>query len=337
MPTYFSHVRRIVLCLMVGVAAGAPSVSLAQTKVTIGTAKDPNLGSQILIAGARGFFRDEGIEADIKFFPTGGDLLSAFVGGSIQIGSASATPATVLRARPYPVTIIAQLADTAGGNQLIVREGTTELQQLYGKKVGLLKGTSSEALWNAVLRLHPEFDAGRVQLINMGGTEMLQGFTLGVVDGVVLWEPHSTRARKNAKGKILISGTHDHTGNRTVAQRIIGEHALLFTSESFVQQNPAAVRGVLAALAKADEFMRNNEPEATRILATTFEFSVEDMREVLGANRYTLRLDAQLVADLESVGKTLVAGGRIKEAPKARDWISGSLLGSVRPGWVALD
>src|SRR5688500_10131558 len=88
-----------------------PGTSLAQIKVSIGTAKDPNLGSQLVIARERGFFREAGVDADIKYFPSGGDLMAAFVGGSVQMGSSGSTPTTTLRARPYPVKIVAQVAD----------------------------------------------------------------------------------------------------------------------------------------------------------------------------------------------------------------------------------
>ena len=80
----------------------------AQTKVTIGTARDPNLGAQIVIAREKGFFRDAGLDADIKYFPSGGDLMSAFVGGSIAYGSAGATPVLTIQSRPFPLKIIAQ-------------------------------------------------------------------------------------------------------------------------------------------------------------------------------------------------------------------------------------
>jgi len=320
-----------------GVLLGLMSAqATGQTKVVIGTAKDPNLGSQIIVARDKGFFREQGLDAEIKFFPTGGDLMSAFVGGSVQMGTAGLTPVTLLRGRPYPVKVVAQVADISGAQQLIVKQNVTQLSDLYGKKVGLLRGTSPEALWNAIVRTHKDFDASKVQIVNMGATEMLEGFTLGVVDAVVLWEPHSTRARKSGKGKILVSGTHSYLGNKVESQRIFGDHALLFASESFVRDNAATVRAVVAALAKANDFMESNKTEAVALLAKEFDFEPGEMTTVLGANRYTLRLDDQLAGDMDALGEFMYGLKRLPQAPKARDWIDPTALRGVRPALVDL-
>lgn len=308
----------------------------AQTKVVIGTAKDPNLGSQIIVAREKGFFKEQGLDAEIKFFPTGGDLMSAFVGGSVQMGSAGLTPVLLLRGRPYPVKVVAQTSDISGAQQLIVRSNVKQLSDLYGKKVALLRGTSPEALWNAIVRAHPEFDATKVEIINMGATEMLQGFTMGAVDAVILWEPHSTRARKNGKGKILVSGTHSYLGDQDVEQRMVGDHALLFAAEGFVRDNGATVRAVIGALAKANDFMESNKAETVAMLAKEFDFDVADMTTIMGVNRYTLRLDDQLATDMDELGEFMHGLKRLPTAPKARDWIDPAPLKAVRPDLVRL-
>src|SRR5215510_8965943 len=91
-----------------------PLSSAAQTKIALGTAKDPNLAAQIAIASAKGFFREAGVDVDVKYFPSGGDLMTAVVGGTVGIGSSGSTPVTTLRSRPYPIKIIAQIADISG-------------------------------------------------------------------------------------------------------------------------------------------------------------------------------------------------------------------------------
>jgi NitT/TauT family transport system substrate-binding protein len=308
----------------------------AQTKVVIGTAKDPNLGAQIIIARDKGFFKEQGLDAEIKYFPTGGDLMSGFVGGSVQMGSAGLTPVTLLRGRPYPVKVVAQISDISGAQQLIVRPDVKELKQLEGKKVALLRGTSPEALWNAIVRAHRDFDASKVQIINMGATEMIQAFTLGNVDSVILWEPHATRARMAGKGKILISGTHTYLGDKTVEQRMVGDHSLLFASDTFVRENAATVRAVLAALAKANDFLGSNKNEAVQLLAKEFELEPAIMSGIMDENRYTLQLDDQLAADMNELAAFMKDLNRLPEAPKARDWIDPAPLQAVRPALVRL-
>ncbi len=134
-----------VLFTLISLVVAMPAIS--QTKVTIGTARDPNLGAQIVIAREKGFFREAGLDADIKYFPSGGDLMSAFVGGSVAYGSAGATPVLTIRSRPFPLKIIAQMSDISGAQQILVKRSVNSLDALRGKKIGLMRGTASEALF----------------------------------------------------------------------------------------------------------------------------------------------------------------------------------------------
>jgi ABC-type nitrate/sulfonate/bicarbonate transport system substrate-binding protein len=175
----------------------------AQTKIAIGTAKDPNLAAQVIIARDKGFFKEAGLDATISDFPSGGDLMAAFVGGSVQIATAGATPVITLGARPFSIAIVAQVSDISGAQQLLVHEGVDSLEQLYGKKIGVLKGTASEALFNSIVKGY-HLDASKFEIVNLGPTEMLQAFVRSQVDAVALWEPHSTRAREAGKGKTYL-------------------------------------------------------------------------------------------------------------------------------------
>jgi ABC-type nitrate/sulfonate/bicarbonate transport system substrate-binding protein len=324
------------MATLLAITVAGAGMAQAQTKVVIGTAKDPNLGAQIIIARDKGFFKEQDLDAEVKYFPTGGDLMSGFVGGSVQMGSAGLTPVTLLRGRPYPVKVVAQISDISGAQQLIVHPEIKQLSQLEGKKVALLRGTSPEALWNAIVRAHKEFDPSKVEVINMGATEMIQAFTLGDVDAVILWEPHATRARIVGKGKILISGTHTYLDDNTVDQRMVGDHSLLFASDAFVRDNAATVRSVLAALAKANDFIDNNKNEAVQLLAKEFELEPPVMNTIMGENRYTLQLDDQLAADMDELGAFMKSLNRLPEAPKARDWIDPAPLRAVHPALVRL-
>ncbi len=322
------------LAMLVGLLAGA-SVATAQTKVTIGTAKDPNLGSQIVIAREKGFFKEAGIDAEIKLFPSGGDLAAAFVGGSVQMGSSGATPVTILRARPYPIVIVARTSDNSGAQQLIVKQNIKTLDDLTGKRIGVMRGTGSEALLNAISKAYG-FDQAKAQLINMAPAEMVQAFASGTVDAISVWEPNCTNARKAGNGKVLVSATRSFIPGKEGPNRIHGEHAVLFTSQAFLRDQPAAVRGVLTALLKATEFIEKNRSETIPILAKEFGMEPADMADVLSGNRYTLSLDDEMAADLNKLADFLVALKRLPAPVRAADWMEPAALRALRPDLVKI-
>ena len=331
-----SHVRSNVVTGLLGLACLAmPLWSTAQTKIAVGTAKDPNLAAQIAVASARGMFKEAGADVEVKYFPSGGDLMTAVVGGSVVIGSSGATPTTTLRSRPYPIKIVSQIADISGAQQIIVKQTLKGIDELYGKKIAIMRGTASEALFNSFVQAYG-FDASKVELINMAPAEMLASFARGSVDAISVWEPNTTRARKASGGKVLVTGTRSNIPGKEGARRIYGDHAVLFTTETFLKEQPQAVRTVLRALVKADQFIRSNKQETTAILSKEFGLEPADMADVMESNKYTLELDDELVRDLDGVASFLFGLKRIQSEPKAREWIDAAPLREVQPSLVRL-
>lgn len=328
--------RKLLALTVLTLAWGAvPGVSTAQTKVAIGAGKDPNLAAQIVIARDKGFFKQAGLDVDVKYFPSAGDLMTAVVGGSVPIGSSGATPTTILRSRPFPIKILSQMSDISGAQQIIVRQGLKNPEELYGKKIAIMRGTASESLFNSFVKAYG-FDASKVELVNMAPAEMLASFSRGTVDAISVWEPHTTRARRAANGKMLVSGTKSMIPGKEGERRIYGDHSVLFATEAFIKAQPDTIKAVLTALANASDFIAANRSEANTLLAREFGLEPADMADVMASNNYTLAINDEMVRDLDQVAAFLHGLKRIESQPKAREWIEPALLRSVQPKLVSI-
>jgi len=330
---------RSVCALVAGALVAAiqlpAAAQTAPTAVTIGTGKDPNLAAQIVIARDKGFFKQAGLNVDVKTFPSAGDVMTALVGGSVSIGSSGATPTTTLRSRPFPIRILSQLSDISGAQQIIVKQGLKSPDELYGKKIAIMRATASESLFNSFAQAHG-FDAGKVELVNMAPAEMIASFLRGTVDAISVWGPHATRARKLANGKMLVSGTKSAIPGKEGERRIYGDHSVLFATESFIKEQPNVVKAVLTALARANDFIESNKTEATAILAKEFGLEQADMADVMASNRYTLAINDEMVRDLDQLAAFLLGQKRIQSQPKAREWIDPEPLKAVRASLVTI-
>jgi ABC-type nitrate/sulfonate/bicarbonate transport system substrate-binding protein len=322
------------LVLTLAVLPGS-TPALEATRLAIGTAKDPNLGTELVIARDKGFFKAVGLDVEIKYFPSGGDLTAAIVGGSLDIGSSGSTPTTTLRAVPFPIKIVAQMSDISGAQQIIVKPEIRRPEDLYGKRVAMLKGTSSEFMVDLLAKTY-RVDLSRLELVAMGPTEMLSSFIRGDVQAVSLWEPHSTRARKGGNGKILFSGTTSYVPGQEGPQRIYGDHSTLFAAEEFIRKNPTTVRAVLEALARSVEYIEKDPEGANAILAREFGMAPEDMRDIMKVNRYQMIIDQVMVDDLNRIAEFLFNAGKIKNKVSVREWLDVAPLRDVRPDWVKI-
>jgi ABC-type nitrate/sulfonate/bicarbonate transport system substrate-binding protein len=328
---------RVVLIALIPIGA-SPLLSPpaeAQTALSIGTAKDPNLASQIAIARAKGLFKEAGLDVNVNYFPSGGDLMAAVVGRSVEIGSSGATPMITLRARPYPIKILSQIADISGAEQIIVRSSIARPEDLYGKKIAIMKNTGSQALFESFVKAY-DFDASRVELVYMAPTEMIASFSRGDVDAIAVWEPFTTRARKLFNGKMLVSGTRSEIPDKQGDRRIYGDHSVLFATEEFIQKEPKTIKAVLTALAAACDLIESNRSEASGILAKEFGFDQADMNDIMTENNYTLALNDELVGDIDRLTDFLYGLKSIQSKPEARTWIDAAYLREVRPQLVTL-
>lgn len=327
----FPAIAALALLCSLSMASGGH----AQTAITIGTAQDPNVAAQIAIARDKGYFKDAGLDATISEFPSGGDLMAAFVGGSVQMGSAGTTPVIILRSRPYPVVIVARVSDISGVQQLIVQSDIRKPQDLYGKKIGVMKGTDSEAFFNAVVKNYG-LDVTKVTLVNLDPTEMIQAFVQKDVSAIAVWEPHATRARELGNGKTLISGTQSFIPGEEGPKRIFGGHAVLFASEDFVAKNGDTVRKVLTALYKANDFLTKHHSEALAILSKSFKLTLKQMTEIAEKNHYTLTLDGQMMQDLKASSDFLVSAGKLAKPVDVKAAVDPAPLRAVYPDLVKL-
>jgi NitT/TauT family transport system substrate-binding protein len=227
------------------------------------------------------------------------------------------------------------MSDISGAVQIVVKKSVKSLDDLYDKKFAIMPGTGSEAIFNSFARDY-SFDTGKLTLVNMAPAEMLSSFSRGDVIGFALWEPHTTRARKLFDGKVLVTGTKSDIPGKEGAKRIYADHSMLFATESFIRDKPAVVKSVLAALARAEDFLQSNRDEATQILGKEFGFDKADMTDIMASNRYTLELDDELVKDVNGLGEFLHGKKSIQSKPDARAFIDSAPLRSVRPEWVKL-
>ena len=73
-----------------------------EKKVVIATAPDPQLATEVIVAEEKNYFKDEGLQVEIKLFMSGADLMSAVASNSISLAAAGAVPTVNLRAGGYP-------------------------------------------------------------------------------------------------------------------------------------------------------------------------------------------------------------------------------------------
>lgn len=300
--------------------------------VTIGTARDPNLASEILVADAKGMFERYGLRAEVTLFPSGADLVTAAAAGDIQFASAGDVPSISLRASGADTIVIAQMSDISGAQYLLARpELGFDPQKLRRARVGVLQSTVGVLFIERFME-SLGVDSSELTMYNLAPADALAAYLRGDVDVIHVWQPMALQGQR-AGALVLAQANHSYAPGRE-GERLIRLYAVLFTQRSFAQAQPQVVENVLRALAEAVDFIRNHPDEAADIVARELNLDPADNKVFMGDNVYQMVIDDEFAAGLQGNIDFLASVRDFRVKPDVNTWIAPEFLKRVRPEWV---
>src|SRR5690606_29307250 len=311
----------------------AKQPSLEVSSLSIGTARDLQLASEIIVAIEEGYFSEEGLDIKLELFQSGADVTAALAGGSIPIGSVGDSPATILKGSGSSVQIIAQQSDISGAQSMVVNPNTIKTpEDLNGKKIAYSPGNTSEALFLQIVE-HYGLDTSSMDIYKMGGTEMTIAYEKGDIDAFVVWEPVILNTTKIGAMR-FISASQSYVPGEEGPQKLAGFHSVLLTDTKFAEKHPNTVKAVLRALSKAVAFIHESPDQAAAHAAETLQLDLADAIEIMSLNEYSLAITPELIEDIENTSSFLLANEKIKELPDFSEFVNPGFLLEVDPTLV---
>jgi NitT/TauT family transport system substrate-binding protein len=270
------HRSRILLRIASAALSGAvvcqAGVLHAQTqKIRIAHSSPSNTDAEFYVAVTKGFFREEGLEAElIQVNPRLGAM--AVMNGDVTFTTSfTSTFRGILQGLPLKLVFVVL---KRGMYFLIVPPEIKDVQDLRGKKLGVatLRGTD-HLVAEELLRLKG-FDPALLQPVAIGNTALrAQALTTGLVQVVALSPPHDLLVQK--QGFKVLAGPPE-----------VGLPASgLFTSVRLLKENPTLIKNSLRALIRANRLIEQNRQETIRILSKWVPQSPE-----IAARSYDLEL-----------------------------------------------
>ena len=309
-----------------------PALAADLTSLNIGTSSDPNNGGLLIAAKRMGYFKDNGLDVTLKYFPSAGDMVAAMAAGALYMGTGATVPTSTLRAGGFPAVVLAQQADISNAQEVVVSKDIRTPQDLMGKKVGALFGTTPQMLADAMWQ-HYKIPTDKVTMVNLGPADMVTALLRGDLAGAVLWEPWSSQAVKGGAHRLL-SGSESYVPGDSGPSPLIGVHSVLIAPKPWVDKNPEIVSEVLKSLIKADQFIKSQPDKAAAEVGAELRVPPDEMKQQMARNRYSLRIDAKLIRDMNLEAAFLRKNGKLKTPLQAADWVYPSPLAKVDPKLV---
>lgn len=242
-----------------------PSMAMAQQpKVTVGMASGVNQVTS-LVAAEQGYFKEEGLDVEIKPVVRGVLAVEAIVAGSMQFAEVS--DVVLFSAVDKGIPLVAIGAASRGFTGKMV--GTPSLGEvksmadLKGKRIGIQVGTGVHGVFLKLLE-QQGLSESDFQVSNVRVTDMPTAMASeGTFDAVLGWDPMMQRIVQAGKGKEIISARQF----QEMAE--ITYPLILVADKTYIAENRETVQRFVNAYAKAHKWIRDNPEGAFRIFSET--------------------------------------------------------------------
>ena len=252
------------LIFALGTLMALPSVAMAQGKITVGMASGVNQVPS-LVAVQEGFFKDEGLDVELKPVVRGNLAVEAIVAGSMQFAEVS--DVVLFTAVDKGIPLVAIGAGSRGFTGKMVGATTLgdvkSLADLKGKRIGIQVGTGVHGVFLNLVKKEglkeSDFQVSNVRVTDMP-TAMA---SKGTFDAVLGWDPMMQRIVQGGHGKEIISA------RRFQELAEITYPLILVADKSYVEKNRDTVQRFVNAYAKAHKWIRANPDGALKIFSKT--------------------------------------------------------------------
>lgn len=295
------------------------------TKITFATATWVGAGP-FYIAQEKGFYEEQGLDVDLKTVDDESSYGSIMGSGAVDALGQVLDRLVINKASGVDETVVMSFDQSSGGDGIIASQEIQSVADLKGKTVALDKSTTSYFFFLTALA-DAGVDEGDIEIKDMNADSAGTSFVQGDVDAAVTWEPWLTNASTREGGHLLCSSA-DYPN--TIVD------AVAF-SDSFIEENPDAVKGFVKAWNEAvDWYNDGSQEEGNQIMAKGLGIELDDFEDqVKGVTFYdqdanTIFFSQSEKENVYTVTQTAIDlwadRGIIGEAFDSGDMITGDFL-----------
>ena len=325
--------RRWLPATLVLLLACAPATAPAPTAAPVAPIKLSIAGtlgpasSLVSIAADQGFLKSNGLDADIRIYPSSADAVNALMGGEIVGTTPSAQVVNSLMGRGADIKVLSVFSRNPRDMKVVTSSDITKPEDLRGQKVAVVGGSASEFLITQYLQ-KGGLTTKDVELVKADPPEVVAAMDRGDAKAFALWEPFPSNALRLMGDKGQIRAYSEDLGYKGTLFQVM--------TTKFLTENPDAGVRLMRAYAQAEQYMKANPQQSLEIVAKASKLEVAAAKPLVEAGDYRLVADQDMLNELKALGQWLVDIGQLKEVPDYSKYIDTSHLQKADPARVTL-
>lgn len=267
------------------------------------------------VAIANGYFLDEGIDFQARYFGYGTTAMQSISNGEVDLATAAGTPVMFAILKDAKIVTLSYLAISSENIGVAARRdaGISTGKDLKGKRVGLTKATSSDFFLNSLL-FASGLRSSDVIEVDLKPTEMIAALTAGKVDAIATWNYVLAEAKQALGANAAM--IYD--------REIFSETLNLVATRDFVEKNQDLAMRILRALLRAERFVADFPRESQLIMAAASHKNLRIIQDVWPIFIHKLSLDDALLLTMEdearwAISKKYTAATKVPDFSKYID------------------
>jgi ABC-type nitrate/sulfonate/bicarbonate transport system substrate-binding protein len=289
------HVTVVLAALLVWAGAGN---ARAQGKPELGEVdawlvRDAQMSAQFAVADAMGYFKEQGVRVNPRWYIVGTDLPSMWGAGNIHLGTATATMVVPIAAAGQAIYNIAPQSDIAGTQQIVLGKRAQQLvrwpKDLEKLKIGMPKGASVTMAIQSMAK-DTGVDFTKIQFVNLAPPDAVTALAKGDIDAMAAWAPWVFNAVKSAGGKVYFTGNRSYIPGKEGQVDWLLVHAGVVASGKMLKESPNTLKAVLRALVKATNAINADREAAVKIVARETKTDEGLTRDIMALNIYSMEM-----------------------------------------------
>jgi NitT/TauT family transport system substrate-binding protein len=256
-------------------------------------------GIQLRLGAEKGFFRDEGIDLNVRIVFGGPEIAAQFDSGHLPVGELGTPPGLTALAKGARFKIIGSGIRRGAVQYFVAHTRFSSWSDLSGANLGVLsRGSCSDWYMREVLK-HHEIDSENFVTIRSLGTrypEVLRMFAEGELDGAIISEPHVTLGEDAGLFKVWLG-----MNNVDFVPRL--QWTIAVANDDVLLCEPNLVAAVLRGCKRSYRYAAENRDEWADFGAHYFRISRQTMTKSIEREFSDLHFDCAI--DIEGLAAAL--------------------------------
>ena len=256
------------------------------------------------VAIQKGFFKQNGLEADLIPFKGGPDLLKGILAGAAEIGITGATDPLVFRERGTPIRALATIVEK-NHFTLTVAPKIKRLEDLKGGTIGVTAVGATTWVFARMLARKMNWDPEKdVRIIGIGGVDAQAAALKREETQAVIFGDAGVVLEAQGLGRILMR--LDELTPKWIS-------LVAYSTDEIIRTKRDVVQRALRSIFQGARFCRDNPEESIKIAAKTIDWSEPATKRAYELLRPLISVDGRMDLDaMKFMQDTLLELGVLK-------------------------